>query len=135
MTSETRLTGHRRPAREMRRSGVGQALVEAALVTPLLLLIILGGAQIGLLILAEMRLTHAVMEGVVAGASEPVVSQRCDTAITATEQVLGHSPTSMQCSGPGNLITLRASEEIALIVPLFTRTWTINAEESAVVRQ
>jgi Flp pilus assembly protein TadG len=114
----------------------GQALVEFALVTPLLLLIMLGGVQVGLGVIHLMRLEHAVMEGVIAGASEEQPSQRCDVAELVTIKVLRHVPTSMQCSltNPGNLLTIEAHDDLTLIVPLFTDIWTISATESAVVR-
>jgi Flp pilus assembly protein TadG len=112
----------------------GQALIEFALVTPLILFIILGGAQVGLGIIHLMRLEHAVMEGVIAGASEPDVPSRCDVAEQVTGQVLGHVPTSMSCTQPGNLLTLEVHDDLTLIVPLFTRFWSISVTESAVVR-
>jgi hypothetical protein len=80
------------------------------------------------------RLEQAVMEGAIAGASEPDVPRRCDVAEQATGQVLGHAPTSLKCTAPGNLLTVEAHDDMTLIVPLFTSAWSIGATESALVR-
>lgn len=112
-----------------------QAIVEFALILPLLLLILLGGAQLGLLIVADMRLEHAVMEGTIAGAQEPAVPQRCNVAEATTTQILGRVPAQIQCSQPGNLVTLRVSDDIVMILPFIAPTWRLDVEESSVVRR
>ena len=69
----------------------GQALVEFALVTPLLLLLIVGGMMLGLAMHDRSTLTHAAQEAARAAAEAPSDPERCDAARAAIETVSGRS--------------------------------------------
>lgn len=96
----------------------GQALIEFALVAPLLLFLILGGLQLGFLFIGRMQLEHAATEAAIAGASEPSQRHRCDVAKATVPLVLGHKPDSVTCKATGKLVTVGASEHVALVSPL-----------------
>lgn len=64
--------------RDQRRLPAGQAIVELAVVLPVLLLLTVGLVNLGLMIVAQMELTQAAWEGARAGAtiSDPVAGDR-----------------------------------------------------------
>jgi Flp pilus assembly protein TadG len=58
-----------------RRRGRGQALVELALVSPLVLLLLLGAAQIGVIVYGQVTVDTAAREGARVGSEQPNNSQ------------------------------------------------------------
>jgi Flp pilus assembly protein TadG len=112
----------------------GQALVEFALILPLLLLLILGGLQVGLALLTRMELVHAATEGAYAGASEPSQPRRCDTALEVLAEVYGRALDDAACvPAVGQYLELRASVDVPLFIP-GPDHWTITVTERAVIR-
>lgn len=70
----------RRPVRPARRRGqhrLGQALVETALIAPVLVLVLIGGAQVGSIAYDQVSLDTAAREGARAGVAAP------NTAVTS----------------------------------------------------
>jgi Flp pilus assembly protein TadG len=114
----------------MRRSEDGQAIVEMALVTPILLLLIVGVFQVGLALLTSLQLTHAAQQGATAGANDPAVPQRCDTATTTAETVYGGALDDAQCVQPGNVVTLTITDTVPMVSPF--GPWTMNVTARAV---
>ena len=105
-------------------------MIEFALVTPILLLMILGLFQMGLGLLVNMQLVHAANQGAVAGANEPAVPQRCATAIATAETVYGGELDDAQCVQPGNLVTLTLTDTVRAVSPF--GPWVVNATARAV---
>ena len=108
----------------------GQALVEMALATPILLLLLVGVFAVGAASVQRMQLVHAAIEAADAGAREPSQPKRCDTALAALAAVYGRNPQDARCvPSVGNAIEVSASDPIAI----GGFTWTINVRERAIV--
>jgi hypothetical protein len=112
----------------------GQALVEFALVTPLLLFMILGGLQLGLIAISRIELQHAVQEGAIAGASEPLVPRRCDVAKATVPRILGRAPQKVRCHAPGQMLVVDATDTVPRLTP-FPIPLDISATGRAIVRR
>jgi Flp pilus assembly protein TadG len=112
------------------REHAGQAVVEMALVTPILLLLIVGVFQVGLALLTSLQLTHAATQGATAGANDPAVPQRCDTAIATAETIYAGSIDDAQCSQPGNVVVLTLTDAAPMVSPF--GPWTVGATARAV---
>jgi Flp pilus assembly protein TadG len=95
----------------------GQAMVEFALILPLLLLLIVGSIWTSLYLQSSSRLQHAAQEGAVAGASAEEGTDRCERAIEATEAVLA-ADVDRECIVDGELVTVTLSGSIAVPPPL-----------------
>lgn len=108
----------------------GQALVEMALVTPILLFILLGGLALGIMLLERMELTHAAQEGAVAGAMNP--GDSCGRALAVAKQI--HAAHEASCAVQGQYIEVSLSRDLPLIVPFFANSVSISVTERAVLR-
>jgi Flp pilus assembly protein TadG len=113
----------------MRRSEDGQAIVEMALVTPILLLLIVGVFQVGLALLTSLQLTHAAQQGVTAGANDPAVPQQCATAISTAEAVYSGALDDAQCT-PGDTLSLTLTDTVPMVSPF--GPWTLDVTARAV---
>jgi Flp pilus assembly protein TadG len=107
-------------------------LIEFALVLPLMLVLILGVFQVGLLLLMRTELVHAAQQGAIAGAAEPAVPRRCTTAIATAEVIYGSAPDDSQCAQPGNIVTLRLLDAVPVVSPF--GPWTVDVTARAVTR-
>jgi Flp pilus assembly protein TadG len=105
-------------------------MVEMALITPILLLLILGVFQVGFGLLTSMRLTHAANQGATAGANETAVPRRCNTAISTAETVYSGELDSTECSQPGNVVTLTLTDTVPAVSPF--GPWTLDVTARAV---
>ena len=103
----------------------GQALVEFAIILPILLMLMLGGAGVGLLILNRMTLQHAAQEAAIAGADQG----GCSGALGAVPQVLGYEPDSKACEERGQLVEVTLTQSVARIAPI-----ALPAEVTVVAR-
>ena len=92
----------------------GQALVEMALVTPLLLLLILGALQIGLAMVWRMQVTHVAQQAVAVAAREG-----CEPALDLVPDLLGRMPSEAECES-GELVSVLIRDR----VPMSTPWWT-----------
>lgn len=113
----------------------GQALVEFALVLPLLLFIILGGMSLGFVFLDRMRLEHATMEAAIAGASDPSPPRRCEVAEQTVAVIYGLAPDTFRCTGIGDRLQIDTSHNLPLLIPFAGDVLTIAVSESAMVRK
>jgi Flp pilus assembly protein TadG len=104
--------------------------VETALVTPILLLLIVGVFQVGLALMTSLTLTHAAQQGVTAGANNPAVPQRCDTATSTAETVYGGTLEDAKCTALGGTLTLRLTDTPPMVSPF--GPWTLNVTARAV---
>lgn len=84
----------------------GQVLVEFAIITPILLLLLLGGIAIGLLVLSRIELQHAAQEAAIGGAQK----NGCTGALGLVPQVLGHEPDDKSCRETGNVVEVTLFE-------------------------
>jgi len=112
----------------------GQALVEFALILPILLTLLLGGAVVGLSLVDDMRLTHAAIRGVDDGADVKARKRECPVALATAESVLGRSTTRASCRITGQLIELNLVDVLPYQVPFVPWTWTVSVVERANLR-
>jgi Flp pilus assembly protein TadG len=110
----------------------GQALLEAALVLPILLFVFLGGISIGLIVLDKYELQHAATEGAIVGASSP--SERCANAKEAAIRVLGRRPSSISCVSRARIIELTVAENLPIFVPVLPNPFPIRVTARAAIR-
>jgi uncharacterized membrane protein len=110
----------------------GQALVEMALVLPLLLFVFLGGISIGLIVLDKYELQHAATEGAIVGADSP--SERCANAKEAAIRVLGRRPSSLGCNRRAGVFELTLAENLPIFVPVLANPFPIRVTGRAVIR-
>ncbi len=90
-------------SRSLRRAQDGQALVELALVLPLLLLLVLGIIQFGILFNNYLTLTDAVR----AGARQAAVSRTVTNPVAATESRIKGSAAGLDTSDLAITVTPR----------------------------
>jgi Flp pilus assembly protein TadG len=110
----------------------GQALIEAALMLPILLFVFLGGISIGLIVLDKYELTHAATEGALVGAASP--SERCANAKEAAIRVLGRRPSSISCNTRARVFELTLAEDLPIFVPVLKSPFPIRVTGRAVIR-
>jgi Flp pilus assembly protein TadG len=110
----------------------GQALLEAALVLPILLFVFLGGISIGLIVLDKYELQHAATEGAIVGASSP--SERCANAKEAAIRVLGRRPSSISCVARARVIELTVAENLPIFIPVLENPFPIRVTGRAAIR-
>jgi hypothetical protein len=91
-------------ARSRRGGGMnehGQATVEyAILLSFALLFVIMPAFHLGLALSLREELRYAARQAAVAGADEPAVPQRCDTARATVPLILKRDPAEVRCSEP-----------------------------------
>jgi hypothetical protein len=101
------------------RSEGGQATVEAALVLPLVATMLLAVIQVGLLVRAQVLVTHAAREGARAAA----VDDSTDAAANAARSASTLVPDRMEVrvdgrAGPGSRVTVEVTYRAPTDVPL-----------------
>lgn len=97
----------------------GQATVEAALVLPLVVLLLLGVVQIGLLVRAEVLVTHAAREAVRAAAVDPDPDAATRAATTASSLDAERMKVTVQGrDGPGSRVQVEVTYTAPTDVPL-----------------
>jgi Flp pilus assembly protein TadG len=97
----------------------GQATVELALLLPLLALLLLGVVQVGLVVRAQVLVTHAAREAARAAAVDPQVAVAREGAVAAAR--LDPDRLSVELSGstePGGRLTVTVRYRAPTAVPL-----------------
>jgi hypothetical protein len=102
-------------------------MVEAALVTPILLAIMLAVAWVGFALIMAYQLTHAAAEGAISGASNP--GDSCGVAIVDARKVYALSLDEATCSLTSQLIEVTLTDTLT-----FPVTFQITRTERAVLR-
>jgi Flp pilus assembly protein TadG len=107
------------PASGRRSESCGQATVEAALVLPFVALLLLAVVQVGLLVRAQVLVTHAAREAARAAAVDP----DRDAAVDAAEHASTLDATRMKVDvdgrgGRGSHVAVRVTYDAATDVPL-----------------
>lgn len=109
-----------------------QALVEVALVTPLLLLLFLGALGLGIMLIDRVELQHAAQEGAVMGATS--TGEPCTDALAAAAAVLGRPAASQGCSVTDTTVTVSLHDELTLPVPIFGPSVSVDVAERGMIR-
>ncbi len=105
-------------SRRVRDAG-GQATVEAALVLPFVMLLLLAVIQVGLLVRAQVLVTHAAREAARAAAVDPDQQAAIDAADDATTLDRSRLAVSVEGrNGPGSHVTVRVIYRSPTDVPL-----------------
>lgn len=144
--------------RSRSHSSHGQALVEFALILPVLLLMLVIAIDFGRLFFSYIEINNAAREGAAYGLREPTdivtitsrarqetnaQAQRGENAITVTTTCATGSGTAIDCSlatggaGPGNRLTVNVNEPFTFLTPLmsgfFGGNLQLNASATSVV--
>lgn len=106
----------------MRRRDRGQATVELALILPILLLLLLGIAQFGLIFQAQLAIDSAARDGArlgAIGADDTAIKNRvaATSGFDATALTITVSPQAPRASG--DELTVSVGYNVRIIVPMF----------------
>jgi Flp pilus assembly protein TadG len=94
-------------------------MVEYAILLPfVLILVIMPAFHLGLGLSLRESLVHAARQAAVAGAAEPAVPRRCDTATATVPLILGRDPAEVRCSEPGNVLEVYVRDPAVRVGPL-----------------
>jgi Flp pilus assembly protein TadG len=94
-------------------------MVEYAILLPfVLLLVIMPAFHLGLGLSLREELRHAARQAAVAGANQPAVPRRCDTARATVPRILGRAPAEVRCSEPGHDLEVYIRDPAQRIGPL-----------------
>ena len=104
-----------RPERRLRRGGVGQSLVELALVAPILLVLIVGGAQVGALVYGGISVATAAQEGARVASEQPINSAAY--VVSGSSTAVGPGAT---CPAAGNPVCAAVSQAKGLLTSVNT---------------
>jgi hypothetical protein len=107
----------------------GQALVEFAIVTPLLLVMLLGTLTVGLWMVWLGQLSHAAIEGAKAGAANP--GNSCGMAVTVARQVYPWSLETAVCEVRGQFVELELTDLLPITSPMWPDGVTVRSSASA----
>lgn len=100
-------------------------MVEFAIVLSLQLFIILGGLQVGLLLLDRMRLTHAAQQAALVG-----VEDGCPAALRVADEIYGE-PVESECRSEAGLVLVGLRHHIARMLPVLPDSVTVTARAVA----
>jgi Flp pilus assembly protein TadG len=107
------------PASVAARDTSGQATVEAALVLPLVVLLLLTVVQVGILVRAQVLVTHAAREAARAAAVDPDRNAAVDAAEHASSLDASRMRVDVEGRGArGSHVTVRVTYDSATDVPL-----------------
>jgi Flp pilus assembly protein TadG len=105
--------------RRSRHEDVGQATVELALVFPLILTLLLALVQVGLVVRAQILVTHAAREGarVAAVGEDPMAAAVASTGLDPRRMEVDRTGSE----SPGDVVTVTVTYEAPTDVPLIGR--------------
>lgn len=104
-----------RSRRQRRRGGIGQSLVELALIGPLLLVLIVGGAQIGALVYGGISVATAAQEAARVASEQPINSGAY--MVSGASTAVGPGAT---CPAAGNPVCTAVSQAKGLLTSVST---------------
>ncbi len=105
----------------------GQAIVEFALILPIMLGLIMATLWLSLFLVYRTQLQHVAQETVIAVAYED-----CNAATSAAAHILGHAPDNLVCKITGNVARVTVRESWPQMMPFLPSV--IAAEARAIVR-
>jgi hypothetical protein len=100
----------------------GQAMVEFALILPILMVILLGIIGSGLTILHREQMQHAANEIAIAAATET-----CPPAMAKLSQILGYTPDESSCDVTGQIVEVRVVNGWSALLPMLPETISVSA--------
>lgn len=109
----------------------GQALVEFALILPIILFLALGVIQVGIAMTLRMELVHATAEAARLGAVAE--AERCEAALDGLAAILGRDPDHVGCTEAGGLLSVTAELHPVGYLPGLD-SWTISVTQRAAIR-
>ena len=112
-----------------RRQG-GAALIEAAILLPLLLIFVFGIIDVGRLVFTQMTLHDAAQEGSIYGAYNPGNALNVQTRVVESMDNLSLATEDVVVVCPASTDTIRVivTTDVTMITPLFTgRTVTLTS--------
>lgn len=116
------------PARRFHSHSItAQALVEFALILPIMLGLVMATLWLALFLVYRTQLQHVAQETVIA-----VAFDDCNAAAAAAAHVLGHAPDDLVCKITGNVAHLTVRESWPQLMPFLPSSLT--AEARAIVR-
>lgn len=110
----------------------GQALVEFALILPIMLIVILGTIGVGFLFLVRMEITHAAQEAAEWGARNP--QPDCAAVLVRVDHVFGRKPSGSDCKITGDMVEVTVWQETPVVVPLVPLPTEVNVTQRALIR-
>jgi hypothetical protein len=90
-------------------------MIEMALMLPILLVLLLGIAWVGMAQLMSLRLEHAAAEGAIAGASNP--GDSCGEAVIRARQVYGLPLDAASCQVQGQVLEVQLRDTLHFWTP------------------
>lgn len=121
--------------RHHHKEEAGQALVEFAIVVPVLLLLVMGLIQFGFIFNGQITLTSAVREGArlaVVNTDDDDVKDRVEATAIALLLDLDRNDIVINRSLPDDALSVRADATVDIIMPLLPmavgETYTLSAE-------
>ena len=117
------------PLRRVRRQR-GAALLEAAILIPLLLVLVFGIVDVGRLVFTQMTLHDASQEGSIYGAYNPGNASEVQTRVVESMDNLSLATDDVvvECPSGSDTIRVIVSTDVTMITPLFTgRTVTLTS--------
>jgi hypothetical protein len=94
-------------------------MVEYAILLPFVLIFVIAPAfHLGLGLSLREELRYAARQAAVAGANEPAVPRRCDTARATVPLILERDPAEVRCSEPGHVLEVYVRDPATPVGPL-----------------
>jgi hypothetical protein len=90
----------------------GQALVEFALILPILLFIVVGGIGLGITVVHRIQLQHAAGE-----VATEAASTDCSAALNRVDELLGYHPDAATCTLQAQLVTVDLTHSYPALIP------------------
>lgn len=110
----------------------GQALVEFAIVLPILLTLLVGAFFVGSAMVIRSQLQHAANEASTLAA----IDGNCGEAHNHARLVLGHEPDRFTCSQAGPVIEVIMGDTMPIAIPFIdANQWNINVAARAMIRE
>lgn len=108
-------------------SSRGQAMVEFALVTPMLIAMFAVGLSLMILMVDAGDLHHWTREAAIAAASQPNPPDRCPQAQSTIDRIAGQHIEITDCSANGQIVEVTAFKDFGLTFAPFPLTVTERA--------
>lgn len=119
-----------RLVRRARNRERGAAVLEAAILLPLLIVLLFGIIDVGRLVFTKMTLHDAAQEGSIYGAYNPSDASNVQLRVVEAMDNLGlvTADVVVECPGGTDTIKVTVTKDVSMITPMFTgRTVTLTS--------